>query len=191
MIPLWIQVMMILKANWGRSFQVHKNALKSAQDRDDPPIVLDDVLQSRLKQSLALEVSTSARRRGSLPASGGSKRSVGFLPASGRSKRSDGSLPASGGSERSSSSLPHRFLVHRVMISTVKDVEGAIGVESRLVIRRRRKKNLLRTLRELSGAISMAAFSLRSTPFRLARPRILHDRHFHWTISEPRVWPSS
>ncbi|KAL0919025.1 hypothetical protein M5K25_011092 [Dendrobium thyrsiflorum] len=42
-----------------------------------------------------LKVSTSARRNGSLPVSGGSKRS-------------DGSLPASGGSERSSGSLPHR-----------------------------------------------------------------------------------
>ncbi|KAL0918950.1 hypothetical protein M5K25_011001 [Dendrobium thyrsiflorum] len=42
-----------------------------------------------------LEVSTSARRNGSLPALGGSKRN-------------DGSLPASGGSERSSGSLPHR-----------------------------------------------------------------------------------
>ncbi|KAL0922692.1 hypothetical protein M5K25_006700 [Dendrobium thyrsiflorum] len=43
-----------------------------------------------------LEVSTSVRRNGSLPASGGSKRS-------------DGSMPASGGSKRSSGSLPHRF----------------------------------------------------------------------------------
>ncbi|KAL0910725.1 hypothetical protein M5K25_018808 [Dendrobium thyrsiflorum] len=129
--------------------------------RDDLPIVLDDVLQSWLKQTLVedsfcesflrvfpvvhtchwvegkrgrawerkeetcegefvrcsqrlllakvqsvfsvrrpgtlktLEVSTSVRRHGSLPASGGSKKS-------------DGSLPTSGGSKRSSGSLPHR-----------------------------------------------------------------------------------
>ncbi|KAL0926326.1 hypothetical protein M5K25_002544 [Dendrobium thyrsiflorum] len=98
---------------------------------DDLPIVLDDVLQSWLKQTLVedvqsvfsvrhpgslktLEVSTSARRNGSLPASGGSKRS-------------DGSLPASGGSERSSGSLPHR--VGGKSVLKLKKVHASLKLE--------------------------------------------------------------
>ncbi|KAL0928417.1 hypothetical protein M5K25_000298 [Dendrobium thyrsiflorum] len=52
------------------------------------------IFSSRRPCSLvALKVSSSAIRLGSLPASGGSKRSQGSLPASGGNKRRSGSLP--------------------------------------------------------------------------------------------------
>ncbi|KAL0912062.1 hypothetical protein M5K25_018007 [Dendrobium thyrsiflorum] len=97
----------------GRAWEREKGACEGEFVRCSQRFLLARVLfifSGRRPCSLkALEVSTSARRRGSLPDLGGSKRSVGSLPASGGSKRSDGSLPASGGSERSSGSLPHRI----------------------------------------------------------------------------------
>ncbi|KAL0920142.1 hypothetical protein M5K25_009255 [Dendrobium thyrsiflorum] len=81
----------------------------------DREIVLDDqasfnrprvqsIFSVRRPGSLkALEVSTSARRNGSLPASGGSKRRYGSLPASGGSERSQ-RFSASPGDEEASTS---------------------------------------------------------------------------------------
>ncbi|KAL0903248.1 hypothetical protein M5K25_027609 [Dendrobium thyrsiflorum] len=83
----------------GRAWEREKGACEGEFMRGSQRFLQARVLfvfSGRLPCSLkALEVSTSPRRRGSLPASGGSKRSVGSLPASGGSKRSDGSLPAS------------------------------------------------------------------------------------------------
>ncbi|KAL0921156.1 hypothetical protein M5K25_008203 [Dendrobium thyrsiflorum] len=96
----------------GRAWEREEEACEGKFVRCSQRLLLAKVLSvfsGRHPGSLkTLEVSTSARRNGSLPASGGSKRSDGSLPASGGSKRSDGSLPASGGSERSSGSLPQR-----------------------------------------------------------------------------------
>ncbi|KAL0923609.1 hypothetical protein M5K25_007670 [Dendrobium thyrsiflorum] len=99
----------------GRAWESEKGACEGDLVRCSQRLLLARILfvfSGRHPCSLkALEVSTSARRRGSLPTSGGSKRSVGSLPASGGSKRSDCSLSASGGSERSLGSLPHREIL--------------------------------------------------------------------------------
>ncbi|KAL0915986.1 hypothetical protein M5K25_013460 [Dendrobium thyrsiflorum] len=82
----------------GRAWEREEEAYEGEFVRCSQRLLLakvQSVFSVRHPESLkTLEVSTSARRNGSLPASGGSKRS-------------DGSLPASGGSERSSGSLPH------------------------------------------------------------------------------------